>query len=318
MTHLLLTGANGFVGLALGDALVREGYAVTGLVRHGGSSASGVVEWIDGTPDFNGLATRLPAGVRFDCVIHLAARVHVMHDASSDPLAAYRATNVVGTLEVARLAVQAGARRFVFVSSVKALGEVEPGHPWRESDLAAPADPYGVSKREAEQALLDFGRENSMEIVIVRPPLVYGPGVRANFLQLMRSVHKGMPLPLGSVTAQRSMIFVRNLVDALRFAAISPEIAGQILHVSDGQDLTVADLVRRLGMHLKMPARLIPVPVSILRAVGVLTGRAPQVERLISPLRMDTSLIQARFGWHPPCSVDEGLAATADWYRTVH
>jgi nucleoside-diphosphate-sugar epimerase len=318
MTHFLLTGANGFVGLALGEALVREGYSVTGLVRRGASTASGVVEWIDGTPDFSGLAARIPAGARFDCVIHLAARVHVMHDSSSDPLAAYRATNVAGTLEVAKVAAQAGARRFVFVSSVKALGEVEPGHPWRESDPAAPADPYGVSKLEAEQALFEFGRENGMEIVIVRPPLVYGPGVRANFLQLMRSVHKGIPLPLGSVTARRSMIFVKNLVDALRFAALSPEVAGQILHVSDGQDLTVADLIRRLGMHLKTPARLIPVPVSFLRALGVLTGRAPQVARLVSPLRMDTSLIQARFGWRPPCSVDEGLAATADWYRTVH
>ena len=194
MKRFAVTGAHGFVGRALCAALVSRGFPVTGIVRRPEPLASGVLPWVFEGQDFAGIAEawRL-AGPACDCVIHLAARVHMMQESAADPLAEYRAANVDGVLRVAEVAVQAGVRRFVFVSSVKALGDADRGVPWREDDLPLELDPYGSSKREAEQALLDFGRSSGLEVVIVRPPLVYGPGVRANFLRLLSVVGKRLP-----------------------------------------------------------------------------------------------------------------------------
>jgi UDP-glucose 4-epimerase len=241
-----------------------------------------------------------------------------MHETSADPLAAYRGTNVDGALRVAAAARRMGARRFVFVSSIKAVGEAGAGRPIKETDAAEPADPYGISKLEAERALLDYGRESGLEIVIVRPPLVYGPGVRANFLQLMSAIAKGVPLPLGAITARRSLVFVDNLADALVHCTTDPRAAGQIFHVTDGRDLSVAELARALARQLHVPARLIPVPVGMLRLAGRVTGRSAQIDRLIGELRLDSSHLCECLGWYPPHTVEHGLLETAAWYRSTH
>jgi nucleoside-diphosphate-sugar epimerase len=309
--QIAVSGANGFVGRALCRVLLNAGHGVIALVRRPSSIADGVLERVIPDDHFASLALGKPALDPVDAFVHLAARVHVMEDASADPLAEYRAVNVKGTLDAASAALQAGARRFVFVSSVKALGEGEPGRPWREDDAPEPTDPYGMSKFEAEQALLAFGKAHGMEVAIVRPPLVYGPGVRANFLGLMRAIARGMPLPIGSVEARRSMVYVDNLADALRALATSERPVHGVYHVTDNDDLTVAGMARAIGIALKRPARLIPIPVALLRGVGRVTGKLAQIERLTSPLRMDAARLRDELGWTPPCTVAQGLAETA-------
>jgi nucleoside-diphosphate-sugar epimerase len=316
--NVLVTGANGFVGKAVTRSLRWRGDVVVGLVRRPADLGEGVRPWIIEQDDFQGIEFAWPQSVRCDSVIHLAARVHVIGDKEADPLAAYRATNVTGTLRVANAARRAGARRFVFVSSIKAVGETSAGRPISSSDTPRPSDPYGISKLEAERALLEFGREFGMEVVIVRPPLVYGPGVRANFLQLMSAIAKGIPLPLGAIAARRSLVFVENLADALVHCATDPRAAGETFHVSDGRDLSVPELVRTLATQLHAPLRLVPVPSGVLRLAGRLTGRSAQVERLIGELVLDSSHICEHLGWYPPHTVEHGLLETAAWYRSTH
>lgn len=318
VSRILVSGANGFVGRALCEALMQRGHAVTGLVRTPGGSVSGVDEWLHDSRDFADLDAAWPSGLMADCVVHLAARVHVMRDDATDPLAAFRATNVEGALRVAAAAHRHGVRRMVFVSSIKALAETDGGRPLRESDTPAPEDAYGRSKLEAEQALLRFGEQSGLDVVIVRPPLVYGPNVRANFLSLMSAIARGVPLPLGAIGARRSMVYVGNLAHALAHCATDPRAAHGCFHVADGDDPTVADLARTLGRHLRKPARLLPVPASWLHAAGRLTGRTQQVDRLVSDLRVDTSRLRETLDWQPPYSIDEGLAETAAWYRNTH
>lgn len=318
MSHVLVTGANGFVGRSLSRALGDAGHAVTGLARRAGQLESGVDEWVDGSVDFAGIDARWPAALEVDCVVHLAARVHVMREEAADPDAAFRATNVEGALRVAQAAWRHGVRRFVFVSSVKALAEGDEGRPLREDDSPAPQDAYGRSKLAAEQALLRYGEETGLEVVIVRPPLVYGPQVRANFLRLMDAVWKGVPLPLALIGARRSLAYVENLADALVRCATDPRAANLCFHVADDDALTVAELARSLGRHLGKPARLLPVPSGWLRIAGRLAGRPAHVDRLVGALQLDTARIQATLDWRPPYSADEGLAATARWYRSTH
>jgi UDP-glucose 4-epimerase len=241
-----------------------------------------------------------------------------MNDDTPDPDAAFRATNVGGTLRLAAAARQHGVRRFVFVSSIKAVAEQDNGMPLREDHRAQPEDAYGRSKRAAEDELVRFGDATGLDIVIVRPPLVYGPRVRANFLRLMDAIWRGMPLPLGAVEARRSMVYVPNLADALVHCATDPGAARQCFHVADSGALTVAELAGALARHLGKPSRIFPIPASWLRTAGRLTGRSAQVDRLIGNLQVDTSHIRQMLAWQPPFSTDEGLAATADWYRSTH
>ncbi len=318
LNRVLVTGANGFVGRSVCLTLAANGHDVTALVRRAGTSAGEAHEWVHSGADFAGLAEAWPRELVPDCVIHLAARVHVMNDTAADPLAAFRATNVEGALRVARAARERGARRMVFVSSVKAAAEFDGGMPLAESMQPAPDDAYGVSKLQAEEALWQYGEQSGLEIVIVRPPLVYGPGVGANFLQMMNALWRRLPLPLGAVDAQRSLVYVENLADALMRCATDPRAANARFYVRDDQDPSVAELLRALGHHLGRPARLLPVPVSLLRAAGALTGRAAQIDRLTQSLRVDDSHIRETLGWTGPYTLDEGLAATARWYRSTH
>ncbi|KVO05330.1 NAD-dependent dehydratase [Burkholderia ubonensis] len=316
MSHVLVSGANGFVGQALCRALAGQGNAVTGLVRRAGACVDGAHEWVQPSQDFVGLEASWPRMIEVNTVVHLAARVHVMRDLAADPLAAFRATNVDGTMRVAEAARRNGVARFVFVSSIKALAESDRGEALREDDSPRPLDPYGRSKLEAEEALVRFGEVSGLEVVIVRPPLVYGPGVRANFLRLIEAIARGVPLPLGAISARRSMIYVDNLVHALMCCATDPRAADNCFHVADDNAPSVTELLRMLGDALGRPACLFPVPVGALRALGKLTGRSAAIDRLTGSLQLDTGRIKRTLDWHPPYSTRQGLEATAAWYRS--
>ena len=241
-------------------------------------------------------------------VVHCAARVHIMHDTEADPLTAFRTVNVEGTLNLARQAADAGVKRFVFISSVKVNGEhTAPGIPFIETDAPNSQDAYGQSKHEAEQGLHRIAAETGMEVVIIRPPLVYGTGVKANFAALMRAVQRGWFLPLGAVHNQRSLVVLDNLVDFIVTCITHPQAANQTFFVSDGQDLSTTELVRGMARAAGVPARLLPVPVWVLQAGARLLGKEDAVQRLCGNLQVDISKARRLLGWVPPVSVEEGL-----------
>jgi UDP-glucose 4-epimerase len=243
-----------------------------------------------------------------DAVFHLAARVHVMKDTAVDSLAEFRKVNVLGTLNLARQAAAVGVKRFVFVSSVKVNGESTPvGQAFTEADEPNPQDAYAVSKFEAEQGLREIAADTGMAVVIIRPPLVYGPGIKANFAALMRAVQRGWPLPLGAVRNQRSLVALDNLVDFVVTCITHPQAVNQTFLVSDGQDLSTTELVRGMAHAAGVPARLLPVPVWALQAGATLLGKGDAVQRLCGNLQVDISKARQLLGWVPPVSVDEGL-----------
>ncbi|MBX9963565.1 MAG: SDR family oxidoreductase [Burkholderiales bacterium] len=308
---LLITGATGFVGGALLGRLRAEGrsYRTAGQTRLGTeASASGSF-----SADPGSQWTPLLSGC--DAVVHLAARVHVMQELSALALDAFRAVNVQGTAMLARQAAQVGVRRFVFLSSVKVNGEGSVGHPYLERDLPCPRDAYGISKWEAEEVLREIARETGLEIVILRPPLVYGPGVKANFLRMMHWVQRGIPLPLGIVHNQRSIVYVGNLVDAIVRCIDHSAAAGETFLVNDGDPVSTPQLLREIGDALDRPARLFPFPPAVLKIGATLMGRGEDAARLLGDLVVDDSAIRTTLGWHPPFSRREGLAATAAWFR---
>jgi UDP-glucose 4-epimerase len=249
-----------------------------------------------------------------DAVIHLAARVHVMRDTVADPLALYRATNTDATLNLARQAAQVGVKRFVFVSSIKVNGEGRDAA-YREIDAPAPEDAYAISKWEAEQGLWQIAQETGMEVVILRPPLVYGPGVKANFRRLLDTVARGWPLPLGAIENRRSLLFLGNFVDAIRVCIEHPEAAGQTFLIDDGQPVSTPELVRAVAHAMRRPARVLAVPVGVLEFAGVLLGRRAAVARLTGSLWVNSSLIRSRLDWTPPYSMAAGLAETVATMR---
>ena len=303
---VLVTGANGFVGLAVLQRLnVMSGLQAVGSVRRAaGSKGTTVVDVGDLTAQTDwSLAL---AGI--DAVVHAAARVHVMHDTEDDPLTAFRAVNVEGTLNLAHQAAAAGVKRFVFISSVKVNGEsTQRGRVFAESHAPNPQDAYGQSKHEAEQGLRQLATGTGMEVDIIRPPLVYGPGVKANFAALMRAVQRGWPLPLGAVHNQRSLVALDNLVDFIVTCITHPQAANQTFLVSDGQDLSTTELVRGMAQAAGVSARLLPVPVWALQAGASLLGKGDAVQRLCGNLQVDISKARTLLGWTPPVSVEEGL-----------
>ena len=312
---ILVTGASGFVGGALLARLLREGDVhLRGVVRR---AETGLPEGVEPVL-VGGLAAGTDWGdalKNVQAVVHAAARVHVMRDASADALVEYRRVNVAGTLKLASQAVEKGVRRFVFISSIKVNGEeTPPGRPYTADDVPAPLDPYGVSKHEAERALLQLADDTGLEVVIIRPVLVYGPGVRANFLAMMRWLHRGIPLPLGATHNKRSLVALDNLVDLVVTCLHHLAAARQIFLVSDGEDLSTTALLRRTARALQKTARLLPVPPSMLRAAGRLLGQREVVQRLCGSLQVDITKTRDLLGWTPPVSVDDALAQTAQHF----
>jgi nucleoside-diphosphate-sugar epimerase len=286
--------------------LIYEGTSVRSAFRSFGSQAGSSQQVIVGSIDGATQWRLALSGVQ--TVIHLAARVHVMHDTTADPLTAFRAVNVEGTLNLAHQAAAAGIKRFVFISSVKVNGErTLPGQPFTEADAPSPQDAYAMSKYEAEQGLHQIAANTGMEVVIIRPPLVYGPGVKANFAALMRAVQRGWPMPLGAVHNQRSLVALDNLVDFIVTCITHPQAANQTFLVSDGQDLSAAELVRGMAKAADVPVRLLPVPVWALRAGATLLGRGDVVQRLCGNLQVDIGKARTLLGWAPPFSVAQGL-----------
>lgn len=312
--RLLVTGASGFVGRAVCAQALHQGLTVRAALRKHGelpcSVDSALIGEIDGETDWS------RALCDVDIVIHLAARVHVMHDVASDPLEEFRRVNVAGTEHLACAAAASGVKRLVYVSSIKVNGEAtDGGNKFSEIDSPCPRDPYGVSKYEAEQVLQRIAAETGLEIVIVRPPLVYGPEVKGNFIQMLRVIALRIPLPLASVRNLRSLVYVGNLVDALMLCATHPAAAGQTYLVSDGEEISTPALLRRLGDAMAYPALLFPWPEALLNLAGRLIGKAPLVERLLGSLQVDSGKIRRELDWMPPYTLQQGLQATAEWYR---
>jgi nucleoside-diphosphate-sugar epimerase len=294
--------------------MLAEGWHVRGAVRSADKKAV-LPQEIDsveiGTIDSN--TEWKPAVDGIDAVVHLAARVHVMDENTADPISSYRNVNVAGTKRLAQIAHSKKVRRFVYVSSIKVNGEGGSA-PYTAEDEPAPVDPYGISKFEAEQELQSIAGKTGLEVVIVRPPLVYGPEVKANFLQLIKLVDRGIPLPLARVTNRRSLIFLGNLIDALLNCIVHPKAAGKTFLLSDGEDPSTSELIQKISSALGRPARLFPLPSEFLRFIGRLTGKNKPVSRLLESLLIDSSKICIELNWKPPFSMEEGLKKTADWY----
>ena len=302
---ILVTGASGFVGRALCAELARRGLPYRAASREARAGFTQVGP-LDEATDWSAAV----GGV--DRVVHLAARVHVMEERAADPLAEFRRANVAATLRLARQAAAAGVRRFVFASSIKVNGEAtEPGHPFTADDPPRPQDPYGTSKLEAEQGLLALARETGMEVTVIRPPLVYGPGVQANFRSMLRWVRRGVPLPLGAVRNRRTLVALDNLVDLVIVCLEHPGAANQVLLAGDGEDLSTPELLRRVAAALGTRARLLPVPPALLMAAASVAGRGDMARRLCGSLQLDLGKTRQVLGWTPPVGVDEALARTA-------
>jgi nucleoside-diphosphate-sugar epimerase len=309
--RLLVTGASGFVGRAVVERCVADPrWRVRAAVRGNaavipeGAQAAHVGD-IGPDTDWRDTLDRV------DVVVHAAARVHMMSDAAADPLDAFRRVNVAGTLNLARQAATAGARRLVFISSIKVNGEATHARPYTAADVPAPLDPYGVSKHEAEEGLRALARETSLEVAIIRPVLVYGPGVKANFLSMMRWLHRGIPLPLGAIHNRRSLVALDNLVDLIHTCLDHPAAANETFLVSDGEDLSTTALLERTALALGARAHLLPVPPQLLAAAARALGKADLARRLCGSLQVDIAKTRERLGWNPPSTVDAALKHTA-------
>lgn len=311
MTKILVTGANGFIGNSLCHALHVHGEQPLSVVRTANNSNQIALGELDAVTRWDGVL----AGC--ETVVHLAARVHVMEDTSIDSLAIYRAANVGTTLNLAKQAIEFGVKRFIFVSSIKVNGEVtQLDHPFAPSDEAAPLDAYGISKMEAEEGLLALSAETDIEVVIIRPPLVYGPGVKANFAAMMRWLQRGVPLPLGAIHNQRSLVALDNLVDLIVTCVKHPAAAGQVFLVSDGEDVSTTELLRRMGMAMGHPARLIPVPARVLELAAAMVGKQDVARRLCGSLQVDIEKTRRLLDWCPPLTLDQGLKKAAEGFGT--
>ncbi|MDD7805851.1 MAG: SDR family oxidoreductase [Endozoicomonas sp. (ex Botrylloides leachii)] len=303
---VVLTGVNGFLGSRLVRALnFIPSVTLTAVVRRRVEIQAAnliKVQGIDASTDWSIVLADQQV------VIHAAARAHVMKDELADPPAEYRRINVDGTLNLARQAAAAGVKRFIFISSIKVNGEQTPlGQPFTADDTPAPEDAYGISKWEAEQGLQQLASETAIEVVIIRPPLVYGPGVKGNFASMIKLMAKGLPLPLGAIHNQRSLVAVDNLVDLIITCIDHPAAANQVFLAGDGQDLSTNELLREVALAMGKPARLLPVPSSLLMLGATLLGKRAVAQRLLGSLQVDISKARDLLGWEPPISVKEGL-----------
>lgn len=304
---ILVIGASGFVGRAIVAALREEGRDVRCAVR--GETRDLRTPGVDVVPvgDVDASTDWSAALEGVDSVIHLVARTHVIGARGGGDLADYRPVNVDGTRQLAASAANAGVRRLIFMSSVKVNGERTITIPYTADDEPAPEDAYGISKREAEQALAAVAARTGLETVVLRPPLIYGPGVKANFARLARWVERGVPLPLGAIENRRSLVALPNLVDLTLRCLVAPEAAGRTFLVSDGQDISTPELIRQMASAQGVRPRLVPVPVGLLQFAGRLAGRQAEVERLVGSLQVDIRPTAETLGWRPPLSLAEGI-----------
>ena len=312
--NVLITGINGFIGQSLYSTMQSLKWQVRGTVRS--------LKNVEHLQPYNADIRIATMNADFDwseildgveIIIHLAARVHMMHDSASDPAAAFREVNVSGTGRLAREAAAAGVKCFVFMSSVKVCGEGKQV-PYTERDTPVPEDLYGVSKWEAEQVLSKVADETGLKVVILRSPLVYGPHVKANFLRMLKLIRVGLPLPLGTINNRRSMIYVGNLVDAILNCIKHPKAAGETFLVSDGDDASTPQLIRMIASAMGKKPRLLPIPPVLLNMMGKVTGKSAEVERLTSSLCVDCDKIRTTLGWKPPLSMEAGIRDTVRWF----
>jgi UDP-glucose 4-epimerase len=313
--RILVTGATGFIGRELLGRLARDDYTLSATVRNASSQLPvGVRKVVIGDigPDTDWSYSL--KGI--NAIVHLAARVHVLRDKVKDPLSQFRNINTLGTIRLARMAADAGVGRFVFLSSIKVNGEnTSPGQPFLPDDAPAPNDPYGISKLEAEIGLLSLASESGMEVTIIRPTMVYGPGVKGNFLSLMKLVDKRIPLPFGAIYNSRSLTALGNLIDLIAICLEHPAAANQVFLASDGMDISTADLLRAVGVALSRPALLVPIPASPMATIGTLLGQNALVNRLLGDLQADIGKNAKLLGWRPPVLLQKELERTVDHYR---
>ncbi len=317
---ILITGANGFVGLPLSEYLISAGHQVVGAVRfndalkivnpHFQLKAIGDIDEVTDWQDCLG-------GV--ECVIHLANRAHVMNEQSSNPLALYRKVNTAGTLNLARQASTAGVKRFIFMSSIKVNGgSTLPGQALSPKDQHTPVDPYGLSKYEAELGLKLIAEQTGLEVVVIRPPLIYGPRVKANFLKMMRWVEGGIPLPFGAIQNQRSMLGLDNLINFIELCLTHPDAAGQIFLVGDDHDVSTTELLKEIAAAMDCPSRLLSIPQYYIENLLIILGQRHISERLCGSLQLDISLAKTRLAWRPPYTFKDQLKKTVLDYLSRH
>lgn len=313
--RVLVTGATGFIGSALVRSFSPDsGWTVRGAVRQSASNLPTQTDLV-AVGELSASTNWRSALRDVNAIVHTAARVHVMAYGNVEPLAEFRRINVNATLNLARQAVESGVQRFVFVSSIKVNGESTPfAKPFTAADAPNPSDAYGISKHEAEVGLRELATETGIGVVIIRPVLVYGPGVRANFLSMMRWLDRGIPLPLAAIHNARSLVALDNLVDLLRTCVRHPAAANQTLLVSDDEDLSTPELLRRLGAAMRRPARLIPVPTVALRHFARIAGKPDVAQRLLDSLQVDIGKTRRLLTWHPPITLDQGLLQTARYF----
>ena len=310
---VLVTGASGFVGSALCSHLVSRDFDVIATVRNLPDASVPSVEYrivteMSSTTDWS------DALASVQTVIHCAARVHVMRDHAQDPLTEFRCVNTLGTKTLARAAAHCGVKRLVFLSSIKVNGESAPSDaPFDQASPAMPQDAYAISKWEAEQALTRVSAETGLEIVVLRCPLVYGPGVKGNLLRLLQAVNRGIPLPFALAKNRRSLIYLDNLTDAIVTCLTHPAAAGKTYLVSDGEDVSTAELIARIAQALGKPSRLWPCPLGLIELAGRMTGKSDEIARLLGSLCIDSSKIRSELDWTPPYTLEQGLAETARW-----
>jgi len=312
--NILVTGSTGFVGGAVVKRLFSDKkHIVYAAVRHVSEELTEKVAQVC-VGSLTGNTNYSEALKGMDCVIHCAARVHVMNDDVTDPLAEFRRVNVEGTLNLASQASKAGVKRFVFISSIKVNGEGTFDIPFSPDDKVNTKDPYGLSKWEAEQGLCALAEETGLEVVIIRPPLIYGPGVKANFQSMIQWLKKGVPLPFGAIHNQRSMVALDNFVDFIALCIYHPKAANQTFLISDGEDVSTTELLRKVAKAFDKKSRLIPVPVSFMRFAAGLLGKQAMADRLFGSLQVDNAKARNLLGWRTVISMDEQLKKTVKSY----
>jgi nucleoside-diphosphate-sugar epimerase len=320
--RLLIIGASGFVGQAVRSQLLDDDRfldsEIYSVYRSTSSPPSQLLReipvWVESLSELSKMEELLS---RVDCIIYLAARVHQMNDITANPLQEFRIVNVELPCKLAKTAAKLGVRRFIYLSSIKVHGEKTSHNSfYTEADNLTPVDPYGISKLEAEEQLRQIALQSSLDVSIIRPPLVYGPNVKANFLQMIRIVRKGIPLPFGAIQNHRSLVYVGNLADAILTAAIHPAAANQTFLISDGKDISTPQLIRHIARSFDCSLKLLPIPVFCLQLIGKFTGKSAAIDRLTSSLRIDSSKIRQTLNWTPPYTVDQGLNATVEWFKS--